>query len=184
MDNATPVTQADVELQERLLRHGILFPLEFKDKLRALVLEGMRNVPLAHMLEGGLMQGAVLRPDGQPYGFSWGFGEGDGPHSVYQSVSPTRIVTGIADGRYLAVLNVGEFNAAGNGAAAALSFNGEEPDDSNAIIVGNDTTCGGRPYLVTLSNNNVNTVELKIRVFGAWHASFEGAHVALFRIGS
>jgi len=178
------LTQEDLALQAKLLEHGILFPVEFKSKLRALILDSMRTLPMTHMEEGMLMRAAIIRPDGHEYGYQWGFNDADGPHATYQSCDPQRIATGIANGRYLVMLNIAEFSAAASGAEGALSFNGEEPDNQYAVRCGADVVGALRPRMVTLSNNNENTMELKIKILAATHASWESAHVALFRLGT
>jgi len=109
------LTQEDLALQAKLLEHGILFPVEFKSKLRALILDSMRTLPMTHMEEGMLMRAAIIRPDGHEYGYQWGFNDADGPHATYQSCDPQRIATGIANGRYLVMLNIAEFSAAASG---------------------------------------------------------------------
>lgn len=171
-------------LQEKLLGNGILFPAEFKDRLRALILEGMRGIPAKQFFVGNLMQAAILGRDNHLEGvFSWGSGLLTGPHTTYQSYGVPRIRTGIANGRYLLGLAVAF--SANTPYHVAISVNGVQPLDSEALLAGpsgSAAQCMLRE--IDLTNDNNNSLELMGKIPASASATFDSSHVALFRLGN
>lgn len=172
--------ERDLAFQDRLLRHGIIFPEEFKNKLRALILEGLRNTPFRQMQSGFLMQGASLQRDGVSEGnYDWGSGFHTGPDSGYVSLSSPRTKTGIADGRYLLLWGVSYSTSTDY--FVGIKVNSTDPVDSNSLAGKKGTAAIIREIVLDQGNNSL---EMKVKIPASASGTFDNSFVALIRLGS
>lgn len=171
------VTPDDIALQEKLLAHGILFPPEFKDRLKGLILDSMRNVPFKQFQGASLLQ---VTTSGGRFGDMSYVGKTGG---IYLSTTPPTQFTGLADGIYLimfgALITVGDSDK-----YMSISINGATPSDNDACI-GHTTTMGfSRALQKTLQNNDNNTIEFMYKFNGSDFNSTDNPWATLIRIGS
>lgn len=166
----------DHALQQLLLENGILFPPEFKQRVRDLILGGMKNVPYQQILGAQLLRGKATPDFGDD-------GVGGDTGNVYVSCSPVHDINGLADGRYLIMFG-GTLGGASGGMFAGVSINGSTPDDNEAMFAEFATTSAGQMLFKTLSNNNNNAVEIKVKGGNASSAGLTSSWLAVLRLGN
>lgn len=167
----------DQALQKLLLENGILFPPEFKQRVRELILQGMKNVPYDQILGAQLLRGKAT-PDFGDDGVSGDTG------GVWVSCSPVHDIGGLADGRYLIMFG-GTLGGAGSaGMFAGVAINGTDPDDDEAMFASFATTSAGQMLFKTLDNDDNNTVEIKVKGSNASSAGLTSSWIAVLRLGN
>ncbi len=178
----------DAETLDQMLTHGLIFPDAFKDRIRDAILDGLRgvnykNVPGLNPLRGrklfqwsGTVGGFTGLSPGSP---AWAHLSqstiGGGPYV-------DRIVTGIADGKYM-ILWGSQISCGGSpGARIGLSINGDTPVDTQSLQAISSSSTRARMMVRTLKNSDNNSIEFMVRNDIASSAFFDYPQITLIKI--
>ena len=176
-DKAQEFTPEDQAWLDNVLSHGIIFPQQFKDRVAGWILDALRTMPRSQF--PGLQLLGV-----RSAGHMGSSGLQFGPDAGYDSASPAKVVSGLADGNYVVWLCASPTCAADT-LYVGISVNGESPSDTYALA-GRQTgeQFSAYPRILALSNNDNNSIEIKFRNDGSGGAGVSNfTSILVIRLG-
>jgi len=181
-------TAKDREVLDLVLSHGLIFPEQFKGRLRDAILAGLRNVNYKNVPGINALRGRKLFQWSGTVGGFTGLSPGS-PGWAHLSQSTIgggpyvdRIVTGIADGKYM-ILWGSQISASGSpGARIGLSINGDTPIDQESLQAISSTSTRARMMVRTLKNSDNNSIEFMVRNDVAASSFFDYPQITLIKI--
>jgi len=154
-------TVKDGKLLDLALSHGLIFPEEFRDRVRDAILGGLRNVNYKSVPGIGAIRGKKLLQINGTVG-SWNAVTAGWEHCSQSDIGVHTdvIASGIADGKYLILWAIQVSCGASPGGRAGLSINGDTPIDGESLHSINSTVTFSRCHVRTLVNSDNNTIEV------------------------
>jgi len=173
-------TDTDQKLLDLSLSHGLVFPDEFKGRLRDAILSGLRNVNYKNVPGIGAIRGRKLVQWSGTYG-DYNFNTG-GYVSIAASApiaKSAQIFTGIADGKYLIFY---DSQISGSNAWLGLSINGDTPVDADSLNCKGSAQTFARCLFRTLKNSDNNTIEVMCKNLGAGTTFLDYLQITILKI--